>query len=443
MTEVAVLEQSHDFGCELRRRRTEALLSLEELGRLVHYSKGQLSKVERGLKRPTPELARLCDTQLRAGGALSALVPRQEADRPLPDSGYDGEVWLMRLDQDGSSSFQPVRRRSVIAAGAASVLTMHVEAAGTPDPSGAGADTVVDASRLLFDQFRRIGQASGPAGVLPPLIAQTHALEQLAMRSGSRTRAALLVLASRYAEYTGWMAQELGDDRSALWWTDRAVQLARAGDDPALVAYSWVRRSLLCLYRGQLRESVELSERALNSDAPPRVRGLAAQHLAQGLAAEGSHDACTRSLEQARGLLDRGLSDPVAPVLGASHLPDVVAMFTGWCLYELGRPDEAAQVLDREHARIPEHAMRTRARYGVRRALAHAAAGEIDHACHLTREVLPSVRLTHSATIAADLRRLVHTLGRHPRQASVREIGPELSAALALHSPAPRGHSHA
>ncbi|WP_046499746.1 helix-turn-helix domain-containing protein [Streptomyces odonnellii] len=425
-----MLNQTNSFGRELRRRRLAAPLSLEQLGKLVHYSKGQLSKVERGLKRPTPELARLCDVQLAAGGALSDLVPRQAVNAPLPDSGDEGEVWLMHLDEDGSSSFQAVRRRSVIAAGAASVLATRAEGLGTHDPAGAGTETVVDASRVLFDQFRRIGQASGPASVLPPLIAQTRTLEQLAKRTGPRTRGAILVLASRYAEYAGWMAQESGDDRSALWWTGRAVLLARAGDDPGLASYALVRRALICLYRGDVREAVELSEQALESDASPRVRGLAAQHLAQSLATDGQYDASMRSLDRARDLLAQDTADPRTPVLGASHVPDVVSMFTGWCLYDLGRPGQAAEVFDREHARIPEHALRTRARYGVRRALAHAAAGDVDHACRLTREVLHSVRLTHSATIFADLHRLAHTLGRHPHTAAVRELSPDLATVL-------------
>ncbi|WP_405838097.1 helix-turn-helix domain-containing protein [Streptomyces sp. NBC_01518] len=424
-----MLEQSHDFGPELRRRRLAARLSLHQLGQRVHYSKSQLSKVERGIKRPTPELARLCDTELRAEGALSRLVTVRPSEPPLPAPGNDDEVWLMHLRKDGSSSFQPVTRRGLITAGAASVLTMN-----TGDPCSLpveGAETFADASRLLFDQFRRLGQTSGPASVLPPLIAQTHSLEQLAARSGPRGRRTLLLLASRYAEYAGWMAQECGDDTAAIWWTDRAVRLAAAGADTGLATYAQVRRSLVSLYRGDIAEAVQLATHALESDAPVRIRGLAAQHLAQGAAADGDHGTCMNSLDHARRLLEQDAADPAEPVLGASHVPDVVSMFTGWCLYDLGRPKQAAALLDQETARIPEHAFRTRARYGVRRALAHAAAGEIDHACRITADVLPSVRLTHSATVSADLRRLGHTLGRHPRNASVRALIPDLSGALA------------
>ncbi|MFJ4631779.1 helix-turn-helix domain-containing protein [Streptomyces sp. NPDC088847] len=423
-----MLDQSREFGPELRRKRLAARLSLHQLGQRVHYSKSQLSKVERGLKRPTPELARLCDTELRAGGELSRLVPVRPSEPPLHSPGSDDEVWLMQLRKDGSSSFQPVTRRGLITAGAASVLTLN--AVDQCALSFEGAETFVDASRMLFDQFRRLGQTSGPASVLPPLIAQTHSLEQLAARSGPRGRRTLLLLASRYAEYAGWMAQECGDDTAAIWWTDRAVHLAAAGADTGLATYAQVRRSLISLYRGDIAEAVELATHALESDAPVRIRGLAAQHLAQGAAVDGDHDTCMTSLDLARRLLEQDALNPAEPVLGASHVPDVVSMFTGWCLYDLGRPKQAAALLDQETARIPEHAFRTRARYGVRRALAHAAAGEIDHACRITADVLPSVRLTHSATVSADLRRLGHTLGRHSRNASVRELIPDLSSAL-------------
>ncbi|MDH6217163.1 helix-turn-helix transcriptional regulator [Streptomyces pseudovenezuelae] len=426
-----MLEKSYDFGWELRRRRMAARLSLQQLGQRVHYSKSQLSKVERGIKRPTPELARLCDAELDARGDLARLVPLQHSQPPLPAPSSDDEVWLMQLRKDGSSSFQPVTRRDLIAVGAASVLTM-----GSGDPRSVslapeGAETLVDASRLLFDQFRRLGQASGPANVLPPLIAQTHSLEQLALRSGPHARRELLLLASRYAEYAGWMAQECGDDTAAIWWTERAVQLAAAGADTALAAYAQVRRSLISLYRGDVSDAVQLASHALSGDAPSRIRGLAAQHLAQARAMEGDHDACMRSLDRARELLEQDAADPAQPVLGASHVPDVVSMFTGWCLYDLGRPRQAAVLLDEETARIPTHAFRTRARYGVRRALAHAAAGDIDHACRIATEILPSIGLIHSSTVLADLRRLAHTLGRHARHRSVREIVPDLSDVLA------------
>lgn len=64
-----------DFGQELRRARTAAGLSLADLAGMVHYSRSHLSKIERGMKRPTQELARMCDVVLGADGVLVSLVP--------------------------------------------------------------------------------------------------------------------------------------------------------------------------------------------------------------------------------------------------------------------------------------------------------------------------------------------------------------------------------
>jgi transcriptional regulator with XRE-family HTH domain len=62
------------FGTALRRARAGRGVSLAGLSRLVHYSAGYLSRVERGQRAPSPALARACDQALGAGGALAALA---------------------------------------------------------------------------------------------------------------------------------------------------------------------------------------------------------------------------------------------------------------------------------------------------------------------------------------------------------------------------------
>ncbi|MDT0344419.1 helix-turn-helix domain-containing protein [Streptomyces litchfieldiae] len=426
-------ERMHRFGPELRRLRLAAGLTLDRLAALVHYSKSYLSKVETGQKRPTPDLARLCDTALDAGGALAVLVPEQAAPVGLPTISHRGEVWLLRMSKEGWSQFESMDRRQVTAAGAGAVLGLGL--GGPRSSAEAQGTSLIEASRSLFVQFRLLGQTSGPGVLLPSLIAQTHSLEQLALRSGSRTRRELLVLASRFAEYAGWMAQESGNDEAALWWTDRAVELAAAGEDRHLAAYGLVRRSLVSLLRGDVAQALGLAEHALNGNAPPRIRGLAAQQQAQGHALSGNYRACMRSLDQARELLALDPPDPGAPVIGASHVPDVAAMYTGWCLYHLGQPQRAAEVYAQETARIPGHAWRTRTRCGIRLALAHAAAGEIERACELLRPLLDQAGMVQSATIATDLRRTVRILGRHSRNAAVEALSPYLAAALTNVSP--------
>ncbi|GAA2903839.1 hypothetical protein GCM10010517_69870 [Streptosporangium fragile] len=63
-------------GARLRRLRVERGLSLNELSRLTHYSKGYLSKIETEEKTLTPGVARRCDEALQTGGELTDLVVR-------------------------------------------------------------------------------------------------------------------------------------------------------------------------------------------------------------------------------------------------------------------------------------------------------------------------------------------------------------------------------
>jgi transcriptional regulator with XRE-family HTH domain len=62
------------FGVALRQVRQERRLSLRGLQRLTQYTAGYLSELERGTKRPNPQVAQRCDDALRAGGLLLRLA---------------------------------------------------------------------------------------------------------------------------------------------------------------------------------------------------------------------------------------------------------------------------------------------------------------------------------------------------------------------------------
>ncbi|AVV47096.1 DNA-binding protein [Streptomyces sp. P3] len=77
--------QHSSFGVALRELRLERGLSLADLARITHYSKGYLSKIENGRKPVNGDVARLCDDALAADGVLLALLPpalREEQSGP-------------------------------------------------------------------------------------------------------------------------------------------------------------------------------------------------------------------------------------------------------------------------------------------------------------------------------------------------------------------------
>jgi transcriptional regulator with XRE-family HTH domain len=62
------------FGAELRRWRTAAGLSQEQLGQRVGYSAAQVGKVETGDRAPSPDFAQHCDTALPDAAGLFARI---------------------------------------------------------------------------------------------------------------------------------------------------------------------------------------------------------------------------------------------------------------------------------------------------------------------------------------------------------------------------------
>ncbi|MEV4311257.1 helix-turn-helix transcriptional regulator [Actinocrispum sp. NPDC049592] len=424
-------EGSRLFAEQLRRTRLAAGLSLSELAKRVHYSKGYLSKIETGAKAAGIDLARRCDAALGAEGMLTALItqPGTAATRPdSPEEAWTGEVWMMNLDSGGSTWFNPVRRRDALASGAALLtlgLTERRASAAVQDESN------LQAFQAIFEQHRKIGQTMSPVMVLPSLIAQTHTLRELAMVAKGQTRERYLRLASRYAEYTGWMTQETGNDKAALWWTRTAVEMAGAAGDHDVAAHSLVRHALITLYREDAVQTIELAQQAqADAKAPARIRGMAALREAQGHALAGDDRNCRSTLDRAVQLLESvGASDGM--VLGTTSITSMGPLVTAWCLYDLGRPGQAAELLDTNLT--PAMGRRAHTRFGARRALAHAAAGEIDQACVLAEDVLDSAELVDSATIRFDLRRLARTLARWSSHKPVRELQPRLTSAL--HAP--------
>lgn len=426
----------NSFGPVLRSARMAQGMSLGELGRRTHYSKGYLSKVEMGLRAPSDTLARQCDTALGAGGDLMALVRRPAppvVERALTDD--DEGRWVLEMAKDGSMWFQPMGRRQAMALGATSLLVLRADST-PPDRSGQAA--AVTTFEVMFTQLRALGQQASPDVVLPTCVTQTHSLSRIAEQSSGPTRAAAFTLASRYAEYTGWMAQESGQDKAALWWTDRAVRLAAEGGDDELAAYGKVRRALITLYAGDASSTIELAREAQRHPAAgSRVRGLAAQREAQGHALAGSPTECLLALDRARELLSVVNAPTGGPVLGSSTLNDPVGLSTAWCLHDLGRSAESAAMFERELRDVPPTARRFQTRWRARQALAHATSRDLDEACAVATLLLDDVATVDSATVRTDLVLLARTLSRWMTYGPVRDLYPVLTAAMR-----PTSHSH-
>ncbi|MFF3109142.1 helix-turn-helix domain-containing protein [Kitasatospora sp. NPDC057904] len=190
-----------EFGAELRRLRKVRGLSLAEMSRLVHYSKGYLSKIENGGKPATPDLAQRCDDMLRAGGALVRLVECPRADERGTDGGDEP------CPYPGLASFGPGEARWFAGRDGelAELIDRLAERAGHGPlalvaPSGAGKSSLLMAG--LVPALR--GGALAPEGrpgwrvavctpTAHPLAALREALEEAAREEPSGAGLALIV----------------------------------------------------------------------------------------------------------------------------------------------------------------------------------------------------------------------------------------------------------
>jgi transcriptional regulator with XRE-family HTH domain len=416
------------FGTELRSRRQAAGYSLSQFAELIHYSKGHLSKIESGDKPANASLARLCDASLGAGGELVALAPHcasatrdGEDEATGSDAPDTGGSWGLRLGADGTGSF--------VLLAADDVPAEDVFASGlsfASDRSPVDTSAMVDHFDVRFDMARTLAQQMSPLALLPLLIAETHMVRGLATKSGSADAVALWRKAARYAEFVGWMAQEAGHQQHAWWWTQAAVRMSDRAGDGDLRPYALVRRAEVTLHEDDGRQTVELARRALTyPSASARVRALAHHRQAQGHALLGEEEDCLRSLGASVDLLaEAGDTTATALALGTIKTPDLTSMIRGWCLFDLGRPVEAAALLEVGLAGFAASSSRARGRYGARTALAQAVAGELDRACEIVEALAPDLRRIDSETVRHDLRLLNREFRRRPGVPRVRDVLP-------------------
>ena len=292
--------------------------------------------------------------------------------------------------------------------------------------AAAGDGTTLELFQELFAEQRLLGRTVSPTLVLPMVMAQTRLTLAMAGAARGPERAALLVLAARYAEYTGWMAQEAGDEQAALAWTSEAARAATAGGAPELARYALVRRAEIDLYRGDVAGVVEHSVRAQRGR--DRVTGLALEREAQAHALAGERAESERAADRAQETFAAAGAEGAG--LGPLSAPNRHALVTGWSLFDLGRPEAAAELLDREVPLVPESARREVARFGARQAVAHALAGDPGRAATLALQLLPVATQVDSATVRVDLHRLWRALGRWERRPEIARARTELADAL-------------
>lgn len=387
-----------DFATRLMRLRIARGWSLSTLAVKANISKSYIGKLELGRANPSSEIAKACDRAFGTDGdlaRLAAAAPKHSQGLRPPEPPSPGEQAPPKPD-----------------------------ARAIPDP-----EFLLQTAPLDLAHLRRVAQRDSPWTVFPELSRQARTLASAASATGGATGRELWLHAARFAEFTGWMAQEAGYDGTAERWTSVSACWAQAGGDRDMASYQWERRALIALYRCDARETIALARRASSERAAtPRVLGLAARREAQGHALSGDRIACCRALRRASELIARGPAPfPFGTSWGPNSIDDSSAFIEASCLVDLGLHRQAVKLFATDPTPVlPPSVVRTRARFIAREALALAGAGELDQACELAAGLVPAVSRVDSATLRADVRRLADVLSRRRGHRQAQALLPAL-----------------
>jgi hypothetical protein len=247
----------------------------------------------------------------------------------------------------------------------------------------------------------------GTGALMPAVRGMYDFIDVLRRNARGDVRRRLLGTGAMYAEFYGWLYEEIGDLRGARAWTSRALEQGQAADDRDVVAYCYVRMSQLAEADGDDDRVIGLARAAQReTGVSPIVRAMALRQEARGLARAGQ-DACMPRFDLAQSLVlnaERSQSDEYS---------------IGYCFTELHvEIQRAASMVDlADHQRaiaaytalMPRLGSVCQWEQGVhtaKLAYAHAASGDVEQAVGFAFAALDLARATGSQLIVNELAKL-------------------------------------
>jgi transcriptional regulator with XRE-family HTH domain len=309
-------------------------------------------------------------------------------------------------------------------------LGAATRAAPAPIPQRLDPEAIGRLLTILME-YVKIDNLLGPAHLLDLMKLHLSFISELLTVASGHVRTELLTVGAKYAEFTGWLHQDAGNQQWAAYWTNHALGWARAADNPLMVSYVLMRMSNQASGLGDAGRTLGLARAALRKQdrLSPHARALVFRQEARAHALSGDSAACARALAAAQ-------EQATAP---EDHREDEGAL-TGYCTPSyidgeaadcwmlLGQPHQAVAILEHGLSTWPAPYQRDRGLNVARLAVARAASREPDQACAVAQEAAAIINNTWSARAVAELRRLPALLAPWPDLAPVAELRETLAA---------------
>ncbi|MGH3885035.1 MAG: hypothetical protein ACRDSZ_00440 [Pseudonocardiaceae bacterium] len=142
----------------------------------------------------------------------------------------------------------PLSRREALTALGLGIVTGGLQ--GEFERALDGIELNSDTLQFFDDAFRGFKEAARtlpPAQLIDGMTGNVAVLDGLRRRAIGKDRYRCSTLQSYYAETLSWLSVEVGDLPGAMWWMDRASQWAQAAGWPGMIAWGFVRRSVMVM----------------------------------------------------------------------------------------------------------------------------------------------------------------------------------------------------
>ena len=448
------------FGGELRELRLAAGLRVKDLAGLLVFSTTRVSEVENGKGKLSHEFVEACERELPADGALFTLfelvVQEEAAERHAklarrrgahnPERPATPPVQLGTLEAgraSAPSSPTPVspgvvtrNRRQALGAGATvagAVLSGKLlELFGTEPLAMTRAlrTATVDDEELDYHEATTAGymidyEESGPLLLFGPVLERFHAVRQL-VEDGQPIayQRRLCRVGAELATLVGIFAYE--DQARSRAWFHTAQRAAQEAEDNVLEAWAVVKESLISTYGGDLKEALELLDRAAGLAGRSRgvVTAMVAASQARAHAILNDEIAALRSIDRAERALDRATADE-RRLFAFSDAQ--LAFYRTTCHVRLERPDAdqaASQALDLYGA-SPHYMDPTLVRFDL--ATWYLQRREVEGACQLGHQALAIPAKHRTGPVVQRGHDLLQELEPYQANPAVRDLAEQLA----------------
>ncbi|MFH8383973.1 helix-turn-helix domain-containing protein [Kitasatospora sp. NPDC018058] len=400
-TVVREASRTGNYGKVIELARTHRRMTQAQLGEACGLSQSAISRLE---KRSIGPYA--MDVLLRVSQNLGI---------PAPLLGLAESTVQARI---GTESVE--RRQFLGAAAAFAVSPALAVIAGPTDES----EQQAAALRLATTSYRRLDGSTPSRELADAARSHLRLIQGLAGAAQTAThRIRLAAVASEAASLNAWLAWDMGDHGSARSFYGAAINAARSGASPLLVAYQTGSLAQFEAHTGNGIQAISLAKRArsiLEPGSPAVADAWLSSVEALGHAATGDQRSADRALTRSRAAVHANTEDEPPPWPWVFSFDETkVAGFRVTCGAKLGLSkwisDSAGPVLATGHAK-------QRALLILDVAAGHLASGRIEAAFALAMQALEVGLQYRSGRIIERSRSLRRTFNTSSPPKVVREF---------------------